>query len=252
MLAKERQKLIHQRLETHGQVVANELAAEFDVSEDSIRRDLREMAAAQQCERVYGGALKLDPVTPMRDRQQIDVAAKQMLAKAVVKAFKPCDSVFVDASSTNLEIVRAIPPGLELTIVTNAPIIAAALADNANINVILIGGKLSPGIGACVDSRAIQDALLINPDLYVMGVCGLSDNLEVTAEDHGDAVFKRVIAERASQIVLPVTKTKLGRSDRYTVLPVDEKIRLVVADADREDLDAYCHCGCEIEFVSVS
>jgi len=252
MLAKERQKLIYQRLETDGRVVANELAIVFDVSEDSIRRDLREMAAAQQCERVYGGALRLDHTTPMRERLQTDVTAKRALAKAVVQGFKSGNSVFVDASSTNLEVVQAIPVGLELTVFTNAPVIAAALADNADMNVILIGGRMTPGIGACVDSRAIQDALLINPDLYVMGVCGLSDDLEVTAEDHGDAVFKRVIAERAAQIIVPVTKSKLGWGDRYTVMPLNEKVRLVVVDADRSDLDAYRNCGCEIEIVSDS
>lgn len=252
MYSKERQKLIYQRLEANGQVVANELALEFDVSEDSIRRDLREMAAAQQCERVYGGALRLDRSTPMRDRQLIDVAAKQILAQAVVKAISAGMSIFIDASSTNLEVARAIPFGLGLTIITNAPSIAAILADDVDTNVILIGGRLTPGVGACVDSRAVQDAILINPDLYVMGVCGLSDSLEVTAEDHDDAVFKRVIAARASQIILPVTKSKLGRSHRYTVLPVNEKIRLVVADTDRNDLDTYSSCGCEIEIVSVA
>ena len=252
MLARERQKLIHQRLEADGRVVANELAIEFEVSEDSIRRDLREMAAAQQCERVYGGALRLDRMTPMQDRQQTDVAAKRKLARAVVPSFKQGCSIFVDASSTNLEIVRAIPAGLSLTVFTNAPIIAAALADNIDINVILIGGRLTPGVGACVDSRAVQDALLIKPDLYVMGVCGLSDALEVTAEHHGDAVFKRVIAERASQIIVPITKSKLGRSDRYTIMSLDEKTRLVATDVIGHELDVYRDCGCEIEIVSVS
>ncbi|MEM8541069.1 MAG: DeoR/GlpR family DNA-binding transcription regulator [Pseudomonadota bacterium] len=250
MYSKERQKLIYRRLEADGQVVANELAAEFDVSEDSIRRDLREMAAAQQCERVYGGALKLDRSTPMRDRQNIDVAAKQLLAQAVVKGFSAGMSIFIDASSTNLEVVRALPSGLDLTIFTNAPSIAAILADDVDTNVILIGGRLTPGVGACVDSRAVQDATLINPDLYVMGVCGLSDSLEVTAEDHDDAVFKRIIAERASQIVLPVTKSKLGRRHRYTVLPVNEKIRLIAANTEQSKLEAYLNCGCEIEIVS--
>lgn len=250
MLAKERQKLIHQRLEVDGRVVAGELAAEFDISEDSIRRDLREMAAAQQCERVYGGALRLDRTTPMQERERVDIDAKRRLADAVVPHFKPGMSIFVDASSTNLEIVRAIAGGLDLTIFTNAPIIAAALADRSDMDVVLIGGKLTPGVGACVDSRATQDALLSNPDLYVMGVCGLSDGLEVTAEHHGDAVFKRIVAERASHIIVPITKAKLGRPYRYTVMPLDGKIRLIATDVTENDVNAYRECGCEIEIVS--
>lgn len=250
MLAKERQKLIYQRLETDGRVVAGDLAVEFDVSEDSIRRDLREMAAAQQCERVYGGALRLDQSTPMGARLDIDKPEKQKLAKIIVREFEHGASIFIDASSTNVEIARAIPANMQLTVITNAPVIAAALADFSTIDVIMIGGKLTPCIGACVDARAIQDALLYNPDLYVMGVCGLNNNLEVTAEHHDDAIFKRAIAERSSKIILPVTGSKMGVDHRYSVLSLNQKVELVLTGHANHDLDAYAANGCKIVSVS--
>lgn len=246
MLARERQKLIFQRLETQGQVIAAELAAEFAVSEDSIRRDLREMANAKQCERVYGGALRLDKTAPMQVRLNIDTKEKQELARAIVPMFEQGSVVFFDASSTNLEIAKTIPSKLQLTIVTNAPIIASALADNSDIEVIMIGGRLTPNVGACVDARAVQDALSFNPDLHVMGVCGLNENLEVTAENHDDAIFKRVVAERSSKIVVPATDAKMREDYRYSVLSLDQKVRLVLTNSANRDLDAIAESGCEI------
>jgi DeoR/GlpR family transcriptional regulator of sugar metabolism len=130
LLLRQRQSLIQDRLRQSGRVLAVDLAQEFNVSEDTIRRDLRELAAAGLCERVYGGALPVAPGgTTLSQRAGEAPGRKAALAAAAVPLLTPGMTVFFDASSTNLAIARALPAGLELTAVTNTPLIAAVLME---------------------------------------------------------------------------------------------------------------------------
>ena len=79
-LPRERQERILERLRRHGRVIAADLAVEFRVSEDSIRRDLRELAARSLCKRVYGGALLATVAPPLAERRREDVQRKRALA----------------------------------------------------------------------------------------------------------------------------------------------------------------------------
>ncbi len=109
-LLRERQGVISERLRLNGRVLATELALEFGVSEDTVRRDLREMAAAGLCERVYGGALPVSLTAHGSLTQRIGFAAdrKQALARAAAKQIAAYSTVFFDAGSTNLAIANAL------------------------------------------------------------------------------------------------------------------------------------------------
>src|SRR6478609_6037690 len=94
-LLRERQSVISDRLRTDGRVLAAALAVEFGVSEDTVRRDLREMAAAGLCERVYGGALPLSPAGgSLKQRMAFAVDRKQALARAAVAEIVAGSTVF--------------------------------------------------------------------------------------------------------------------------------------------------------------
>ena len=108
-------------------MLAGELAARFGVSEDTVRRDLRELAKAGECRRVYGGAVAPAPYAGfVRPAQRSAAEAKARLADAAVKLLSPRQTLFIDASTTNIAIARAIPRDIELTVATNAIGVAAA------------------------------------------------------------------------------------------------------------------------------
>ena len=108
-LPSDRHQYIRQRLQQEGRVLAAELAQTLGVSEDSIRRDLRELAATGICQRVYGGAIAMTPNTgSFIERSHENVARKARLAAAAVRLLKPGQFVFLDAGTTNLEIARAL------------------------------------------------------------------------------------------------------------------------------------------------
>jgi DeoR/GlpR family transcriptional regulator of sugar metabolism len=126
---RERQQQILERLRCDGRVLAVALAETFATSEDTIRRDLRDLAGRGLCRRVYGGAL---PVSPASSSAQVRAGEatgrKAALGGALAALVAPGSLVFVDSGSANLAAVKAFPEGLRLTAATHDPAIAAALS----------------------------------------------------------------------------------------------------------------------------
>lgn len=139
MLAAERRDLLMTRLRRDGKLVARDLAREFGLSEDSVRRDLRELAAAGLCQRVYGGAVPLSPaLSTHASRAGIAPESKQRVAARAVELIAPGSVVILDSGTTGLAIARALPPDLAATIVTHSPATAAALAEHPNVEVFVL------------------------------------------------------------------------------------------------------------------
>jgi DeoR/GlpR family transcriptional regulator of sugar metabolism len=229
LLLHERQSLILNRLKSDGRVIAAALAQELSISEDTVRRDLREMAAAGLCKRVYGGALPADSdVTSLTERLALKPERKDALARAAVPLFEPGMTVFIDAGSTNLAIARALSPAVRLTVITNSPNVASALIDRQEMDLILLGGKLDHRTGAVIGARAIADAASFRPDICVLGSCGFEAGTGISASDFDEAEFKRSIAQRSRAIVAAVTNEKLGAAAPFEVVPVGKNDHIVL------------------------
>jgi DeoR/GlpR family transcriptional regulator of sugar metabolism len=225
MLTDERLDAIRQLLSEHGKVLANDLAIRFSVSDDTIRRDLRELARLGHCRRVYGGALLPAPDTgtlAVRTSDQADVKAR--LARATAALVRDGQTLYIDASSTNLAIAKSLPKELRLTVVTNAPAIATALSDNPKHTVIVLGGLYDQSKGACLGTQTIREAGNIFADMFILGACGVDTALGVTALDASEVEIKRVMIAQSSLLAIAATTDKLG-----TVAPFK------LADASRID-----------------
>lgn len=249
LLLRERKILIQERLKVDGRVLAADLAAEFRVSEDTIRRDLREMAAAGLCERVYGGALPLAPTSSLTLSQRVAMAPerKAALARASVGFIAPESTVFLDAGSANLAIAQLIDPDLKATIVTNTPLIAAALMEKPGIDLILVGGPLNRAVGAAVGARAQRDVEQLRPDLCILGTCGADAEAGLTAIYFEDAEFKRLVASRSRALLVAVTNDKLGTAASHAVVGMDQVAKLVLeADAPTHQVAAFQASGTTI------
>ncbi|MGA2495816.1 MAG: DeoR/GlpR family DNA-binding transcription regulator [Roseiarcus sp.] len=232
-LPDERQQIILERLSRRGRVLAGDLAREFRTSEDTIRRDLRELAAAGKCRRVYGGALPLSPASgSLAARQAEAPERKAALGRAAAALVRPGQIVFIDAGSTNAAIARALPADLGVIVATNAPDIAADLVGRPGVELIVIGGRVDPRSGAALGARALRDAREIRVDLAFLGACAVDAEAGVAAFDAEEAEFKRLIAERAKAVAAAVTTDKLGTAAPFAVAPASRLTHLVVeADA---------------------
>jgi DeoR/GlpR family transcriptional regulator of sugar metabolism len=127
LLLQERQARILDLLRNDGRVLAPELARSLGVSEDTVRRDLRGLARAGLCRRVYGGALLPAPdASPLPARIAARSEERQRLARAAANLVEPGNVVFIDAGSTNVAIAEALPDQMPITLVTNSPAVALA------------------------------------------------------------------------------------------------------------------------------
>ncbi len=232
-LTPERQTLIRDRLAREGRVLASELAREFGVSEDTIRRDLRELASAGLCRRVYGGALPpAAGLVPLSRRREEASERKQALAQALAERIAnqaaPHATIFIDAGSTNILVAGALRDDLPMTVVTHAPAIATALADKPLVDVVLLGGRVNRHTGACLGAQSQREVEGMRPDLLVLGVCGIDAEIGITAQDYEDAAFKREVGARAGTVVAAAVNEKLSSVATFPVLEPGQIDTLVV------------------------
>jgi DeoR/GlpR family transcriptional regulator of sugar metabolism len=221
--------MIASRLAGGGAVTASSLAAEFDVSEAAIGRDLRALAADGICKRVYGGALPFSPASsPINVRIGEQTEVKQALARMAVSLVQSGECLFLDNGSTNLALAAALPNDRELTVVTNSIPIAAALLHRPGIELIMIGGEVSPAIGGCVDAGAVLAAQHLNIDRCFLGACSLSAECGVSGFDLADVIFKRTILSTSREVVVMVTADKLETRATHLIAPLDAIDCLVV------------------------
>jgi DeoR/GlpR family transcriptional regulator of sugar metabolism len=235
MLAAQRKDFLLARLARDRRVVAKDVAAELGVSEDSVRRDLRELAAAGLCQRVYGGALPASPaVADYGTRRAVEVDSKQRVATAAAALIRPGATVILDGGTTAVAVTRALPADLPATIVTHSPTVAAALAGHAAIEVFILGGRLFRHSMVACGAAAVEAAQAVHADLFLLGVTGVHPDAGLTTGDADEAAMKRALAHRAADTYVLASTEKIGAASRFAVLPLGS-VAGVITDASSQD-----------------
>jgi DeoR/GlpR family transcriptional regulator of sugar metabolism len=228
MLTTQRKALLLSRLKAEGRLVATELAAELALSEDTIRRDLRELAADGLLVRVHGGALPASPTNiPLAGRRDLQAEAKRRLAQAAVRLLRPGMTVLVDGGTTTLALVAALPLDLALTVVTHSPGIAVALEGHGAVDVVLIGGRLFRHSMVACGPEAQAGFARVRADLCLIGVTGVHPETGLTTGDPDEAAIKRTMVGAAAETVLMATPDKIGVSGVWGIAPLERLGTLV-------------------------
>jgi DeoR/GlpR family transcriptional regulator of sugar metabolism len=248
LMVQERQAEILRRLKQDGRVLATSLAAEFRISEDTIRRDLRDMANAGLCERVYGGALPVSRgSTTLTQRIAVASDRKKALAVAATPFIPQGSTVYFDAGSTNLAIAEALHEDQVATAVTNSPAIALCLSERPLVEVILIGGSFDRVVGGAVGARAIEAMSAIRPDICFVGTCGIDADGSLSAFRLEDAAFKQFVAARSRRVIVAATREKFTVVAPYAVAAAGQYHCLITEPGvDPHRLALLREAGCEI------
>ena len=229
MLTSQRKALIAQRLTRDGEIVAKTLAAELDLSEDTIRRDLREMAAEGLLKRVHGGALPLSPPLPdFSARQTVAADEKAALGARAAAMVEPGQVVFLDGGTTTAALARLLPRDFAFTVVTHSPTIACDLERHPTAEIVLIGGRLYKHSMVATGALALEAIRGLKADLYFMGVTAAHPTHGFTTGDMEEAATKRTIAENAAATWVLLTAEKLGRASPWKILPLPAATGLIV------------------------
>lgn len=245
MLTEQRKQYILSLLEKDGRVVAKTLAQELALSEDTIRRDLRELAKEGLLQRVHGGALPASTaVVDFTKRQSIATDAKVAIGKAAAGLVQANQIVILDGGTTALQVARHLPRNLMATFVTHSPTIAVELANHPTIEVILIGGRLFKHSVVTVGVAAVETLSHIRADLFFMGVTGIHPEAGLSTGDLEEGYMKKTLSEHAAETLVLASHEKLGVASAYRILPVTEVSGLIVdKGATEEKLAPYEELG---------
>ncbi|MEZ6877262.1 DeoR/GlpR family DNA-binding transcription regulator [Enterobacter sp. KBR-315C3_2022] len=218
MLTSQRKQLILDKLDAEGQVQSKALSLYFAVSEDTIRRDLRELAAEGRLQRVHGGALPASAaVAPFATRQSLRLDAKRKVAQRGAQLISPGQVVMIDGGTTTAEMVAFLPPDLRITVITHSPSIALGLVDRPLVEVILIGGRLYKHSIVTVGAAAVESINAIHADMFFMGVTGIHPDAGLTTGDYEEACIKRAFSGRAAETVVLASPEKINAASSFAI-----------------------------------
>lgn len=223
MLTTHRKQQILSLLKRNGQIIAKDISQSMGVSEDTIRRDLREMAQEGLLQRVHGGALPASPaMADFAGRERLTPEGKVAIGRAAARMIRPGQVVILDGGTTARQVARHISQELKATIVTHSPTIALELVNHADVDVILIGGRLFKHSVVAVGAPAIEAIAQVHADTYFMGVTGVHPKTGLTTGDYEEAAVKRALSHAAAETFVLASSEKLNAASPYEVVPLAE------------------------------
>jgi DeoR family fructose operon transcriptional repressor len=230
--AEERHQLIVERARTQGRVDVSILAAEFDVTAETIRRDLTTLERHGLLRRVHGGAIPVERLgfePALAQRDAVLQAEKERIAKAALEELPVEGAILLDAGTTTARLADILPTDRELTVVTNAIPIATSLASRRNVTVLLVGGRVRGRTMAAVGEwaeRVLQDTFV---DVAFVGTNGVSVERGLTTPDTSEAAGKRAMIAAARRTVILADHTKIG-NDQLARFGRIEDVDVLITD----------------------
>ncbi len=248
MLTTHRKQQILKILKQKGQVIAKQVSHAMGVSEDTIRRDLRELAQEGLLQRVHGGALPASPaLADFASREHLRHEGKVAIGITAAAMIQPGQVVILDGGTTSREIARHLPRDLKATVVTHSPTIALELLNHACVEVILIGGCLFKHSVVAVGATAIEAIGRVHADTFFMGVTGVHPKAGLTTGDYEEAAVKRALSRAAAETVVLASAEKLNAASPYEVVRLDDVNGIITErSVDEELVKPYAEFGITI------
>ena len=205
----ERHVFILRQINLHHKVLSSTLSVQLQVSEDTIRRDLAELADAGEIIKVHGGALSKSYHYPVQQNTVYAQEEKKLIAKKAVGLIRSGMTILTEAGTTMLEMIRMIPDNIEATFFTVSPLMALELAERPLLTVILLGGQMDMSSQITLGEKPVMELASIRVDLCFLGVNAIDSKTGLTEAD-----WK----------VAQVKKAMIASSDKLAILTIAEKI----------------------------
>ncbi len=233
MYAEERQAAIVDRARTEGRVDVAGLAEEFDVTAETVRRDLTALVRHGVLKRVHGGAIPVERLgfePALAERVAAMGDEKERIAQAALQELPDEGAILLDAGTTTARLAEILPTDRLLTVVTNALPIASSLASRPNLTVMTLGGRVRGRTAATVDSWALRVLAETLVDVAFVGTNGLSAERGLTTPDTAEAAVKAAMLHAARHVVVLADHTKIG-DDHFARFGGLEDIDVLITDA---------------------
>ncbi|MFN8243146.1 MAG: DeoR/GlpR family DNA-binding transcription regulator [Ferruginibacter sp.] len=232
MLKRERQAYIVHQVNLHNKVLSASLSSEINVSEDTIRRDLQELAESGKLIRVHGGALSRsfsDIASPSKNVYARD--QKVTVARKAVQLISDGMFVLTGGGTTIIEMARALPSGLSATFISGSIPAIIEYMYHPNIEVIVIGDKLSKSSKITVGADALTRIKSLKPDLCILGINAIDVQHGITDNDWDVAQLKQSMIAASQKVVCLTISEKINTVQAIKVCDIQE-IDILVTELD--------------------
>jgi DeoR family fructose operon transcriptional repressor len=240
-LQHDRQQAIYMLALREGSVDVADLARRYDVTTETIRRDLSDMQARQLLRRVHGGAIPLERMNhePMIEaRDMVNAEEKLRIATMAVAEVPERGSVIIDSGSTGQRLAEVFPVERDVHVVTNSLLTALTLSRRGLQELTVLGGKVRTKRHAMVDDTTRTELQHMAIDVLFMSCDGLSFQHGLTTPYREEHTIKRSMIKRARRVVAMVDQSKFGNVQMFSFATFDE-IDVLVTDTrvDEEAVD---------------
>jgi DeoR family fructose operon transcriptional repressor len=239
MYAEERQLAIAKLVGELGRVSVADIADRFDVTTETVRRDLSALERAGLVRRVHGGAVPPAAIAALEpgvsEREQANTTQKHLIAQAALAQLPPPGAtVLIDAGTTTSRLARALPADHRLTVTTHAVPVAARLATSPQIELHLLPGQVRPTTQAAVGADTVTALSRLRVDVCFLATNGISLTHGLSTPDHGEAAVKRAMVAAARRVICLADASKLGVEATHRFAELAD-IDVLVTDSGIDD-----------------
>ena len=248
MLVQQRKAHLLDILQRTGRIIAKEVSHTLNLSEDTIRRDLRDLAKDGVLTRVHGGAVPISPATaPFNRRTGIGNAEKSAIGQHAASLIETGQVVFLDSGTTALQLARHLPKQLRATIVTHSPNIAMQLLGFENLDVEIVGGRLFAHSIVTVGAATLVWLDRYRPAVCFIGATGIHPDDGITTGNAEEAEVKRAVIARSGTSYILASSEKIGAVSAFKLADCDQVDGVIgVKTANQSIYDQLLAKGCDV------
>jgi DeoR/GlpR family transcriptional regulator of sugar metabolism len=235
MLPTQRRQAILVQVREQAAVSAEDLARQFGVSVETIRRDLRRLGERGLLERVYGGATRpaarsSEGSFTIRSARHTD--RKRAIAALAASLVEPEETVVIDVGTTALAVARALPAGFHGRVLTNSVPVAMELSARREVELLLCGGQVRAGDGACAGAHAEAFFAEFYADRAFLGSGGVHPEAGLTDYYPAEVTVRRTIIAHTAATYVLADSSKLGAIAVHRVCALDRLTAVVTDDGE--------------------
>ncbi len=247
MLKQERQAYILHHINLHNRVFSSDLSLQIQVSEDTIRRDLQELAEKGKIIKVHGGALSTSFHSSFNNSQVYAIESKKTIAQKAASQVRNGMFVLTSGGTTIIELAKCLPADLHATFITGSLPAALEYVHHPNIEVIFIGDKLSKSSQITIGAEAILKIRQIKADICFLGINALDAEQGLTDNDWDIVQVKRAMIESSKKVVALSIAEKINTVQNIKVCGCTEIDMLITElDVNNTLFEPYKNAGLKI------
>ncbi|MXV14591.1 DeoR/GlpR family DNA-binding transcription regulator [Hufsiella ginkgonis] len=248
LLKKERHAFIIKQVNLHNKVLSSDLSQQLNVSEDTVRRDLNELAETGKVLKVHGGALSRSFHFPFRDSETYALDSKKEVARKALGMIKDGMVILTAGGTTMIELARMVPDDLRVTFFTISPLVALELNEHAGAEVILVGGQLSKNSQVNIGSQTVSFLHEIQVDICFLGTNGVSAGKGITDSDWEIVQVKKAMIKSANRSVILSISEKLDSVQPMKVCGLNQ-VSALVTELDPQDKQLAAYRNASVQLI---